>query len=185
MVGEVSEPYDVEGFHPSRLPSGTTVLLLASTDRQRAVVERFLDGPSECTDHPLAVTDSRDSTIVPDGGVVDRGDADSAAPTASRLDVRAVGVRVCQSLDETADRPVRVAIYDVDSLLEAVDVQTAYRFFHVVAGTVARTESLGLFALDVTRWDVKAVNVFRRVFDYVADSRSTPAGEPIPLASVG
>ncbi|WP_254535597.1 DUF7504 family protein [Halomarina litorea] len=180
----MTDTYDVEAFHPSALPAGTTILLLAGIDRQRAVVDRFLAGPSDCDDHPVTVTDGVVPEVAADGGSVDCRSPGRSEVADPRGDLREVGVRVCRSLD-VADRPVRLAVYDVGRLLRGVDVQTVYRFFHVVAETVARTGAVGVFGLDGARRDAKSLNVYRRVFDYVADARSVPPGDPVPLSSVG
>lgn len=183
------EPFAVPEFDPAELPPGTTVLLLADSDRQRDVVRRALTGVEQCTDAALAATtDVRAAERFADAGVVDcSGDGRRSEPTTGRTGVcvQQVGVSVCHSLDELTDRTVRLAMYDIDSVLEAADVQTVYRFFHIVASAVARTGSLGVFGLDYDHVDAKCVTIYRRVFDHVADARGVPPGEPIPLSAGG
>lgn len=178
-LGSVTDRYTVGGFDPADLPAGTSVLLLAHPDEQRRLARGFLAASDGTDDYAIAVGVGTDDFGGGSVRVVDCADGSGAG------DVRTVGVRTCRSLDRTADRAVRLAVCDLDGLLEAVDVQTAYRFFHLVANTVARTSSVGLFGLDADRHDRKAANVYRRAFDYVADARTAPDDDPIPLSPVG
>jgi hypothetical protein len=63
-----------------------------------------------------------------------------------------------------AGQRVRVGLMTVSTMLMYTDVQTAFRFLHVFTSRIRSGELFGVFALDPSMHDDKAVNTIRAIF---------------------
>jgi hypothetical protein len=168
----------------STLPPGSTVLVVAGPDDQSTVVRRTLGDGADGVDTERLVAATTDRTVRDELPGVEFVDCTDATTGGTRADLQQVGVTICRLLDE-ADGSAVVATYGVDDLLGAVDVQTVYRFFHIVASTVDRTESFGVCCLDAARHEPKAMTMLERAFDYVGELGERPSSDSMSLSSVG
>jgi KaiC/GvpD/RAD55 family RecA-like ATPase len=83
-------------------------------------------------------------------------------------DLTGIGIGVSEQLRRfgasDAER-TRICFYSLSTLLIYAELETVFRFLHVLSGRVDSIGALGLFALDPTTHDESTVNTLRQLFD--------------------
>jgi hypothetical protein len=84
-------------------------------------------------------------------------------------DLARIGVVVNECLEEWADVGARTVIcyHSLTDLLEYVDLQTAFRFLHVMTGRIAAADAQAHFHLDPAAHDEETVRTLSLLFDDV------------------
>lgn len=108
------------------------------------------------------VTTGDPGSDVPAGVSVER--------VSSPNDLTALGIRVADHLDQWGERGVRPSLcFDsLTVLLQYVDVETAYRFVHVLTTRIANTDARAHFHLDPRTLDERELPTLESVFSTVA-----------------
>lgn len=121
-------------------------------------------------------------------GFVNVADATRSAAAASQptggarggLSIRSVsspgnltdlGIEVSRYLSEwdgDGNRTV-VCFHSLTTLLQYVDLQRAFRFFHVLTGRVRATDGLAHYHMDPSAHDERTINTLKTLFDGVAE----------------
>lgn len=83
-------------------------------------------------------------------------------------DLTGIGIGVSEQLRRfgaSDAEHTRICFYSLSTLLIYAELETVFRFLHVLSGRVDSIGALGLFALDPTTHDESTVNTLRQLFD--------------------
>lgn len=86
----------------------------------------------------------------------------------SPADLTGIGIGVSEQLRRFAEsgaERTRICFYSLSTLLMYAELETVFRFLHVLSGRVDSIGALGLFALDPTTHDDSTVNTLKQLFD--------------------
>jgi len=89
-------------------------------------------------------------------------------------DLTGIGIEfsgLYESLYQAGADRVRAGLYSVSTLLMYSDLQTVSRFVHTLGGRIAATDGLGVFLIDSTAQDERAVNTITQFCDGRIDVR--------------
>lgn len=95
----------------------------------------------------------------------------SVRAVSSPADLTDLGISVNAFLSEWAGDGNRtvVCFHSVTTLLQYVDLQRAFRFFHLIAGRVREVDGLAHYHVDPSAHDDRTVNTLTTLFDGVAE----------------
>lgn len=89
--------------------------------------------------------------------------------TAAPADLTGLGITLTELLT-AEDGPRTVLCFDsLTMLLQYVDVETAYRFLHVLTGRISAVGATGAFHMDPSAHDEQTVGAMKSLFDGVVD----------------
>lgn len=96
------------------------------------------------------------------------------------VDVSDLGIAISLYLQDwaTDDTPTVLGFHSLTDMLDHVDVETVFRFLHVLNHRLANTETTGQFYLDPSVVDEPTVGTLRPVFETVIE-RDRPADDPL------
>ncbi|MDZ7702637.1 MAG: recombinase RecA [Halobacteriales archaeon] len=83
-------------------------------------------------------------------------------------DLTGIGIGVSEQLRRFAASEAertRICFYSLSTLLMYAELETVFRFLHVLSGRVDSIGALGLFALDPTTHEESTVNTLKQLFD--------------------
>ncbi len=86
----------------------------------------------------------------------------------SPADLTGLGIGISEQLRRFSESDVertRICFYSLSTLLMYAELETVFRFLHVLSGRVDGIGALGLFALDPTTHDPSNVNTLKQLFD--------------------
>lgn len=90
-------------------------------------------------------------------------------------DLTGLGIGVTEQLrrfyESDTDR-VRTAFSSLSTLLMYSDLETVFRFLHVLTGRIDETNGLGMFTIDPETHDAGTVNTLKQLFDGAIEIRS-------------
>lgn len=102
-------------------------------------------------------------------------------------DVTGLGIGVTEQLRRFAeggsDRN-RVAFYSLSTLLMYSEIETVFRFLHVLTGRIDSVDGIGLFTLDPTTHEDGDVNTLKQLFDGEIELRNTEDGTQMQFAGL-
>ena len=90
----------------------------------------------------------------------------------SPADLTGIGIGVSEQLRRLSAAGVedtRICFYSLSTLLMYAELETVFRFLHVLSGRVDSMAGLGLFALDPTTHEESTVNTLKQLFDGVIE----------------
>lgn len=142
-----------------------TSLLADGVDRPNVLFVSFTRQASACVEQLSEET-------VGSIGVITVGDASTAVDDESVVtesvstpsDLTGLGISIGQFLSEF-DEPVLVCFDSLTSLLQYVDVQTAYEFLHAVTGQIHAAGARAHFHVDPSAHDEMDVDAIASLFD--------------------
>lgn len=114
--------------------------------------------------------------------------ADRVEYVSSPADLTGIGIGVSEQLRRFANSDVErtwVAFYSLSTLLMYADLETVFRFLHVLTGRVDSIEGIGFFAIDPTTHDESTVNTLKQLFDGMIELRDGSDGPEVRLVGVG
>jgi KaiC/GvpD/RAD55 family RecA-like ATPase len=107
-------------------------------------------------------------------GTEGRFPAERVEYVSSPGDLTGIGIGVSEQLrriaEAGADR-TRICFYSVSTLLMYAELETVFRFLHVLSGRVDSIGALGLFAMDPTTHEASTVNTLKQLFDGMIEVR--------------
>lgn len=158
----------------SASPNALLITLDDSPDRRfDAVVRGGAAGPSNVA---VVCCDEARSTAAASSGS-GHGPGLTPGPWTATVespgDLTGLGIRIRQVLSTWADtpEPVELCFHDLETLLDHVDVRTAFRFCHAVTRHIRSTDACSHFHLDPDAVSERTLNTLRPVFDRVEDRR--------------
>jgi len=101
------------------------------------------------------------------------GDSDCEREwVSSPSDLTGVGMGVVKAgRDIGPDVPTRVAVLSLSTILQYGTLDRTFNFTHVLAGRIAAEDRLGVFTMDPTTHEDRAVNSLTTLFDRVVELR--------------
>jgi KaiC/GvpD/RAD55 family RecA-like ATPase len=97
-------------------------------------------------------------------------------------DVTGLGIGVTEQLrrfSEEGTERNRVAFHSLSTLLIYSEIETVFRFLHVLTGRIDSVDGIGLFTLDPTTHEDGDVNTLRQLFDGEIELRDGENGREI------
>lgn len=120
-------------------------------------------------------------------GGTDRFSEDRVEYVSSPADLTGIGIGVSEQLRRFADADVertRVGFYSLSTLLMYAELETVFRFLHVLSGRVESINGLGLFAIDPSTHEADVVNTLKQLFDGMIELRDADAGPQVRIVGV-
>lgn len=113
--------------------------------------------------------------------------ADRVEYVSSAADLTGIGIGVSEQLrrfvEDDTER-IRVGFHSVSTLLMYVELETVFRFVHVVSGRIDGIDGLGVFALDPTTHDEGTVNTLKQLFDGMIEIRTTNGDQELQFSGI-
>ncbi|MFC7057415.1 RAD55 family ATPase [Halovenus salina] len=92
--------------------------------------------------------------------------------TSSPTDMTGIGIKFSEFVEEFyGDRGVtqnRIVMDSLSTLLMYSDLQTVFRFMHVLTSRIEDADAIGLFVIESTAHDAETMNTLKQLFDGVA-----------------
>jgi KaiC/GvpD/RAD55 family RecA-like ATPase len=96
-------------------------------------------------------------------------DTEMVKYTSSPVDMTGIGIKFSEFIEEFyTKRDVkrnRVAIDSLSTLLMYSDLQTVFRFMHVLTSRIEDAEAIGIHVLESTAHDAETLNTLKQLFD--------------------
>lgn len=105
----------------------------------------------------------------------------------SPADLTGIGIGVSEQLRRFAETDVvrtRVAFYSLSTLLMYSELETVFRFLHVITGRVESIEGLGVFTIDPTTHDRSTINTLKQLFDGMIELRAESESREVRLVGI-
>lgn len=120
-------------------------------------------------------------------GAGDDFPAERVEYVSSAADLTGIGIGVSEQLrrfvEADTDR-IRVGFHSVSTLLMYVELETVFRFVHVVSGRIDGIDGLGVFALDPSTHDEATVNTLKQLFDGMIEIRTTNGDQELQFSGI-
>jgi len=114
--------------------------------------------------------------------------SDRVEYVSSPADLTGIGIGVSEQLRRLANSDVertRMAFYSLSTLLMYADLETVFRFLHVLTGRVDGIGGIGVFAIDPTTHDEGTINTLKQLFDGMIELRDGSDGRELRLVGIG
>lgn len=105
----------------------------------------------------------------------------------SPADLTGIGIGVSEQLRRFADEGVqrtRLGFYSLSTLLMYAELETVFRFLHVVSGRVESIGGFSVFTLDPTTHDEGTINTLKQLFDGMIELRSNGDDKEVRLVGI-
>lgn len=115
-------------------------------------------------------------------------DSEMVEYVSSPADLTGIGIGVSEQLRRTAEadyRRTRVGFYSLSTLLMYAELETVFRFLHVLTGRIESIEGLGMFAIDPTTHDRSTINTLKQLYDGVIELRAESDTLEVRLVGIG
>lgn len=93
--------------------------------------------------------------------------------TSSPVDMTGIGIKFSEFVETFyADRGLqqnRIALDSLSTLLTYSDLQTVFRFMHVLTNRIEDAEALGIHVIESTAHDAETMNTLKQLFDGVIE----------------
>lgn len=112
---------------------------------------------------------------------------DQVEYVSSPADLTGIGIGVSEQLRRFAQSDVdrtRVAFYSLSTLLMYAELETVFRFLHVLTGRIDSIDGVGVFAIDPTTHEESTVNTLKQLFDGMVELRNEGNGREVRLVGV-
>lgn len=98
-------------------------------------------------------------------------DTDLVKHTSSPTDMTGIGIKFSEFIEEFyTERGVkknRIAMDSLSTLLMYSDVQTVFRFMHVLTSRLEDADAIGVFVIESSAHDAETMNTLKQLFDGV------------------
>lgn len=160
--------------------SGGQGVILVSTNE----TARYVTGDVEAA-APDALDRLRIVDCVSQEPAVGEGiEADQVSFVSSPADLTGIGIGVSEHLrwfDEAGVDEIRLGFYSLSTLLMYADLETVFRFVHVVVGRVEGIDGIGFFAIDPTTHEGDVLNTLKQLFDGIIETREDGGSRELRL----
>lgn len=106
----------------------------------------------------------------------------------SPADLTGIGIGVSEQLRRLAEAEyhrTRVGVYSLSTLLMYAELETVFRFLHVLTGRIESIEGLGMFAIDPTTHDRSTINTLKQLFEGMIELRAESDTREVRLVGIG
>jgi len=178
----MSGKYDLlTSFAVEGIRSGDGALFVSTNEDAGGVIGDVEDRLGEVPDR-LRLVD-----CVSERGGGDALPADHVEYVSSPGDLTGIGIAVSEQLRRFDDSDVertRVAFYSLSTLLMYAELETVFRFLHVLTGRIGSIDAVGVFAVDPTTHDESTVNTLKQLFDGMIELREGGNGREVRLVGM-
>jgi KaiC/GvpD/RAD55 family RecA-like ATPase len=150
-----------------------------ANDGEGAVIITTRDSSDRVLSDFQSLLDSPDDAHV---GIVDcvtqhqgrsASDSDLVKYASSPLDMTGIGIKFSEFVEEfytTRDvRQNRVMLDSLSTLLMYSDLQTVFRFMHVLTSRIENADAVGIHVIESTAHDDETMNTLKQLFDGVVE----------------
>ena len=112
---------------------------------------------------------------------------DQVEYVSSPADLTGIGIGVSEQLRRFAEAEfhrMRVGFYSLSTLLMYVELETVFRFLHVLTGRIESIEGLGIFAIDPTTHDRSTINTLKQLYDGMIELRAENDTREVRLVGI-
>lgn len=159
---------------------GDGTVVVTTKDSADRILEEFA-GLADTDDGPVGVVDC----VSRQQGIDGLEDGPRVKYASSPVDMTGIGIALSEFLEEfqgrVRDRRHRVLLHSLSTMLMYSDLQTVFRFLHVLSGRVQSVDGLGLYVIDATAHDDRTMNTLKQLFDGVL---AVEQGEDGPAVSL-
>lgn len=114
-------------------------------------------------------------------------DPDRIEFVSSPADLTGIGIGVSEQLRRFAETDVertRVGFYSLSTLLMYAELETVFRFLHVITGRIDSIGGLGFFTIDPTTHDRNTINTLKQLFDGMIELREEAERREVRLVGI-
>jgi KaiC/GvpD/RAD55 family RecA-like ATPase len=204
MADREPESYSLRNVLPvddlDTVPAGTNLLVSGpAMTGKRSVVMDLLAAGRERGDRSLVVTTDTPANRIRDefdavggeldpsslqvidasgsGGSTDLDAEEGVQSVSSPSDLTGIGISFTKAVDRLENPGnVRLGFLSISTLLQYVDQERAFAFFHVLTRRASASGYFGAFALDPSMHEERLVNVMASVFDGMIELRESESG---------
>lgn len=202
----MSSTYDIAGVLPDGMmeeyPTGTNVLISGpAAIGKQALAIRLLAAGQTVNEGILCITTSENAASFLDDfeaempsldreriGIVDSSGSNqqqaieeiATEHVSSAGDLTGISISTAKLLEQFSDRnisSIRHGFVSISTLIQYLDVDTAFKFLHIYTTRINDTNGLGVFTIDNMVHDPQEINTITTEFDGVLELRETDAGE--------
>lgn len=101
-------------------------------------------------------------------------------------DLTGIGIGVSEQLNQLVESDtdsIRVGFHSLSTLLMYAELETVFRFVHVLSGRIDSIDGIGFFVIDPTTHEESTVNTLKQLFDGMIEIRDD-AGREIRFAGI-
>lgn len=116
-----------------------------------------------------------------------RLEGDQVEYVSSPADLTGIGIGVSEQLRRIADANVdrtRVGFYSLSTLLMYSELETVFRFLHVITGRIESIDGLGIVTIDPTTHDLSTTNTLKQLFDGLIELRADDGSREVRLVGI-
>lgn len=154
-------------------------IVVTTKDSARRIIDEYAAQVGDVDEANFAIVDA---VTQQQGGNVEL-DHDWVRYASSPVDMTGMGIRLSELLEEFYEvrglERNRILLYSLSTLLMYSDLQTVFRFLHVLTGRVGYVDGLGVYVIDSTAHDDRELSTLNQVFDAVVHvEEPEDGGEP-------
>ena len=156
-------------FIDEGVDQGEAILFVTTNESAGPVLEDLEDRLGSLPDQVRLV-----DCVAERQGTEGRYPAERVEYVSSPGDLTGIGIGVAEQLRRIAGaggERTRICFYSVSTLLMYAELETVFRFLHVLSGRVDSIGALGLFAMDQTTHEPSTVNTIKQLFDGMIEVR--------------
>lgn len=157
--------------------------LLVTTNKSAAKIIADLETRIEPLPDQFRIVDC----VTEQQGTDDRYPEDRVEYVSSPADLTGIGIGVSEQLRRFAAADVtqtRIVFDSLSTLLMYAELETVFRFLHVLSGRVESIDGLGFFAIDPTTHESDTINTLKQLFDGMIELRESDSGLEIRIIGV-
>lgn len=119
----------------------------------------------------IATDDGTRSVATSSGPVAVPGEPMTVESISNPADLTGLGIKISRALTDWEDdeRRITVCFDSLTALLQFVELDSAFRFLHVLATRMDSVDAAGHFHMDPTAHDEREINTLASVFDAVVE----------------
>lgn len=105
----------------------------------------------------------------------------------SPADLTGIGISTTEQLRRFVDSGIertRICFDSLSTLLMYTEMETVFRFVHVLTGRVESSNALGLFSIDPTTRDASDINTLKQLFDGMIELKTSKNGIEVRVVGV-
>lgn len=112
-------------------------------------------------------------------------DTDMVKYTSSPTDMTGIGIKFSDFLEgfytDRGVRQNRIVVDSLSTLLVYSDLQTVFRFMHVLTSRIEDADAIGIFVIESSAHDAETMNTLKQLFDGLVEfDEDGPAGFQLP-----
>lgn len=158
---------------------GEGAIVVTTKDSASRIIDEYDDLVDDVEEADFAIVDA----VTHQQGGYDVLDQEWVRYASSPVDMTGIGIRLSELLEEFYGtrglQRNRILVYSLSTLLMYADLQTVFRFLHVLTGRVNTVDALGVYVIDSTAHNDRELSTLNQLFDGVLHvEQPEDGGEP-------